>query len=443
MRTPLRHALVTAYLLTALWMACALAETGGTHGNLVWSLDDSGVLTIDCDGVMYNYQSSTVPWAAERTKVKSVEFRGDIRTIGSYAFYGCSSLTSVDLPDTVTGIGASAFSSCSALTDIHIPQSVRVIGNYAFFRCDSMASLHIDSVASWLSITFEDESGSSIPNFSSSHCRLYINGTELTRIDIPEGVTAIPGHIFRNCKSLTCVTIPQSVETIGEYAFCRCAGLEKVDIAEGVRKIARFAFSVCKKLKEVRLPGTVRSIGSQAFYSCQGLTDITIPGSVTAIGPCAFMECYAMENVHIDDLAKWLRVDRQGDWANPARDSTVGCHLFIGDEELTRITIPDKVTVIDPNTFRNYVGLTEVILPDSVTTIGENAFYGCTALQSVNVPSRIRSIGRGAFSRCGSLTAIHIGSIASWLTASYTDESSHPNYAAPFCHLYKDGEELT
>ena len=114
--------------------------------------------------------------------------------ISNYAFYNCSSLTSITIPDSVTSVGNSAFSGCS-----------------------SLAEIHVDSIEQWLSY---DHSNSKLYLHSSSAGKLYINGAEATSITIPNGVTSIGDYAFYKCSNLMSITIPDSVTSIGNYAFC-------------------------------------------------------------------------------------------------------------------------------------------------------------------------------------------------------------------------------
>ena len=160
-------------------------------------------------------------------------FDDAVTTIGTEAFYNCSSLTSVTIPDSVTTIGDDAFRWCESLTSVTIPDSVTAIGSSAFSSC-----------------------------------------TSLTNVTIPDSVTAIGSSAFSSCTSLTNVTIPDSVTAIGSSAFSSCSSLISVTIPDSVTTIGEDAFAWCRSLTSVTIPDSVTSIGSFAFSSCYSLTSV-------------------------------------------------------------------------------------------------------------------------------------------------------------------------
>ena len=128
-------------------------------------------------------------------------------SIGDSAFYGCTSLTSITIPDGVTEIAYNTFIGCTSLATITIPNSVTVINNGAFIGCTSLTSITIsDSVTSIGHSAFEG-------------C------TSIKSITIPNGVTSIGSSAFDGCSSLTSVTIPESVVEIGPCSFYNCIKL--------------------------------------------------------------------------------------------------------------------------------------------------------------------------------------------------------------------------
>ena len=143
-----------------------------------------------------------------------IKFDGNVTSIGNWAFFQCSSLTSITIPNSVTSIGDNAFRGCSGLTSIAIPNSVTSIGDYAFRGCSGLTSIIV-------------ESGNTKYD-SRNNCNAIIETATNTLIagckntEIPNSVTSIGGYAFSYCTGLTSITIPNSVKNIGDYAFRGC-----------------------------------------------------------------------------------------------------------------------------------------------------------------------------------------------------------------------------
>ena len=302
-----------------------------------------------------------------------------VTSIGSYAFYECRSLTSVEIPEGVTTIGDDAFSGCSSLTSVVIPEGVTTIGWSAFSGCSSLTSVVISG-----SVT-------SIGSYAFYGCSL------LTSVVFPEGVTTIGESAFSGCSLLTSVEISGSETTIGGYAFEGCSSLSSVEITAGVTTIGGYAFEGCSSLSSVEITAGVTTIGDSAFWECSSLTSVVIPGGVTTIGKGAFSDCSSLTSVVI-----------------PEGETTIGDYAFYECRSLTSVEISEGVTTIGDYAFYECSSLTSVVIPGSVTTIGEWAFSDCSSLTSVVIPGSVTTIGEGAFSGCSSLTSVVIpGSVAS------------------------------
>ena len=148
---------------------------------------------------------------------------------------------------------------------------------------------------------------------------------------------------------------------------------------------------------------SVTSISSLAFDGCSGLTSVTIPNSVTKIGTCAFQSCSGLTRVDITDLAAWCNISFADGSANPCLHAH---HLYLNNEEITDLVIPNSVTSIGSNAFRGCSGLTSITIPNSVTSIGRYAFDGCSGLTSISIPNSVTSIEYFAFDGCNSLPVI-------------------------------------
>ena len=380
-------------------------ENGSCGDNLTWSLTTDGHLDISGSGAMTDraFQSNVL--------IESVSLPEGVTSIGDEAFYGCSSLTAINIPESsqLTSIGRSAFSGCSSLATITIPEGVTSIGDDAFYHCSGLTAINIPESSQLTSIGRSAFSGCS----------------SLTAITIPKSVTSIGGYAFSYCSSLTAITIPEGVTSIGEWAFRDCSSLTAITIPEGVTSIGERAFSGCSSLTAITIPESVTSIGSSAFSDCSSLATITIPEGVTSIGSSAFNGC-SLESITVD-ADNTVYDSRNGCNAIiktssntlitgcaktviPASVTSIGSSAFSDCSSLTTITIPEGVTSIGSSAFSGCSSLTAITIPESVTSIGSSAFYGCSSLTAINIPeeSQLTSIGYSAFYGCSSLTAITI-----------------------------------
>ncbi|MBR5068579.1 MAG: leucine-rich repeat domain-containing protein [Bacteroidales bacterium] len=372
------------------------------------------------------------------SSLSSVNLPESVTSLDYQAFAGCSSLPSINLPNSLTQIGYRALGGCSSLTSITIPDSLRSIGYRAFDSCNGLTKVNISDMATWFGISFDwgsddDRSGLYHPNFTCNPLfyahHLYLNGVEVTEIEIPDNVTTINGATFAHWKGLTSVTFPNINELkVGKYAFEECTGLTSVNISDmakwcsfrfgntssnplnyaqrlylngneikdlivpdGVTDLLKYSFTGFSGLTSVTIPNSVNSIGTHAFCECSGLLSASIPGSVRSIDEYAFYGCSDLTTVTLSDGLQ-----------------TIGKLAFMNCSSLTSIDIPNSVISIEGSAFYDCSSLTSLTLPNNLYTIEALSFSSC-GMTTVTIPDGVANIGASAFSNCKNLGIVIIG----------------------------------
>lgn len=275
----------------------------------------------------------------------SITLPNGITEINDYAFYRCTDLSSVNLPNGLTTIGKEAFCECTSLESIAIPRSVTTIGVFAFYN-----SIEKNTIRYIMAESAEDEivaHHSSIEYWGANYVDAQYQNTGYGYIIFDGPVTKIGDGVFAGLNYFESISIPSSVTTIGESAFYNCDNLTSISI-----------------------PESVTSICNNAFFSCSSLTNVTIPN---------------INNISIGDYAFsatpwWENKPESGLWCDRGN---IVCG-YIGEmPENTSITIPDGMTSIIADAFRDQTNLKSITIPESVTSIGDRAFQACDKLSTI------------------------------------------------------------
>ncbi|MBE5737547.1 MAG: leucine-rich repeat domain-containing protein [Clostridiales bacterium] len=249
-----------------------------------------------------------------------------VTSIGYCAFYNCTRVTSITLPNSIKTINDGAFANCHSLKNVLIPDGVTSIGNGAFYYCSS-----------------------------------------LEEITLPNNVITLGNGAFYYCSMLESIVIPTSVQSIGSHAFYSCYLLANVELPDTLTTIGSSTFSYCISLKDIKLPDSLNAIANTMFYGCDTLETVTLGNNVASIGAGAFYCCESLKAIDI-----------------PASVTSIEESAFAWCSSITTIEIPVGVLSIGDSAFDSCGALETVLIPNTVTTIGEYAFYGCSSLQTIN-----------------------------------------------------------
>lgn len=282
----------------------------------------------------------------------------NIKSMGSYAFSGCSSLVEITIPKTATSIGKETFLGCKALKKIQIPASVLVIeqsafqdcialqevtfeansaltkiNNSAFYNCSSLKKVNIPKNV--LYVGNQKVNASSVKNEEDTH-GAFENCKSLTSV-VFEGtlVNMIGNCAFKNCAKLTTIVLPDLLSELGTSAFHGCSALTAVKLPSALTKIKPSTFENCVALKDVTFNDYLSTISDKAFSGCTALSSIVIPKSVTIIGKGAFAGC-KLTSVTMKDSANWHVVDSKNTVIDSSKLSTAAsaADYFVNNYDL-------------------------------------------------------------------------------------------------------------
>ena len=384
-----------------------IMEEEGTCGDhLIWKVNSDLTLTISGTGDMYNYGSweNESPWSEYRDMIQKVMIAEGVTSVGSYAFYSCSNVTNVSLPETLQKIQEGAFMYCGCQT-IQIPAAVSYIAPNAFFSFEHTVDLEIhknnqnySTYGAGVLCNKEKTILYSVFKHSNSYFR------------IPNGIVTIAANALQE-EAISCLIIPASVQTIEDQAIADGMNYDGFIMFEGdAPSFGENAFA--EGYGYSAFDGIAYYPGDNATWTEDILQDYGgapqwVPFSnVLANGTCGTdLEWTLRSN-------GTLTITGSGPMDNFGSDYETDTYIDQPWEDycklIQNVILPDGLTRIGNQAFEECTALQTIQIPDSVTHIGDNAFFGCTALQEIVIPGSVTHIGDHAFEKCESLVEIEL-----------------------------------
>ena len=400
-------------------------------------------------GIMPDKQSNSVYDARfvrfcleyqSKDTLKKVIFEDGVKGLGDYAFYECAKLEEADLSNIET-LGKCSFSGCTELASINqLSGNLKEIPDGCFDRCSSLESIDLPN------------SLESIGVAAFNNCTV-MEGDVI----IPDGVKSIGNSAFYACKGIETVVMPDSVESVGDYAFQYCENLKKITLPIDLNydnNQTYYYLSVFYKtaVEEIIYTKgqTGRMIDRELGYTAENmnygcslecnsqdtLKKVTFEEGVIGIGDNAFNSCRYLEEVNLNNIETIGR----NSFCNCDKLVSIGAfssnikkisdYSFYACRSLKNVTLPNKIESIGDCAFYNCgVALGKVELGGGLKNIGDYAFSGCTSMNSLVIPDSVESVGRLAFANCTGLKKITLPADLEYV---YYVENMGTNYYSSF-----------
>lgn len=375
-------------------------------------------ITISCDnkiglggdstygGIITAKNNSTINRnAIYLNSLKNVELGNNV-VFDTNAFYKCTNLSTITIPNTVTSISTNCFINCYNLEMIVIPNSVIGINSSVFQNCSNLKNISLPN-----SVTNIDGScfsgctslkGVTLPNsLTQVGTNLFYNCYNLIYAKISNSLIKMNNNMFNGCSLLKEIKIPNSVTEFGYNVFFNCLSLESISMSNNVTIFGYGCFSQCKGLKEVTLSNNLTSLSTEMFNQCASLENITLPSGITSFGNSVFSGCFNLKSINL-----------------PSSLTSFGRYCFGSCYLLQSISIPNGVTIINDSDFYECMNIKELTLSQNTQQITAQAFSNCYSLSKIIFPSTITSIGYGAFQACYGMKIYDFSAAASIPTLS-------------------------
>lgn len=283
----------------------------------------------------------------------------------------------------VTSIGSWAFEGCKSITSIRILDIVTSIGHSPFRNCDNLERIIVDNN----NINYSSDEYGVLFDKNKKNLIEYPAGNKRTQYEIPDTVTTIMFEAFFNCKKLSVIINKDSIDVMEAYSFYGCEGLQSFDLPESLVHIGEYAFCDCYQLQDIEFPTALERISRSAFYDCDSITTVELPRSLNSYGISAFGSCDSLERITVDYANETFSCDENGILYGNV--DNYGAYLLQCPAacQSKKIIINDNVKQIAEGAFDNCAHLEEIEIGKNLTFIPINEFSTCKSLKRITVSS--------------------------------------------------------
>ena len=346
----------------------------------------------------------------ELTSLKSVEIGSGVTLIDDYAFLNCSNLEGITIPSSVKTIGTWAFGYCAKLEHLNLSEGLERIYPASFYGCKALNSVVLPDTVTYID-THVFRGCESLQNITLSSnlktipFRAFSGCISLKSITLPSSIVTVAGEAFYE-SGIEKATVLGELETIGDKAFYGCRYLREINVPNSLTYLGESAFMGCSNLLKVNIGEGITRIESNTFNGCGKLLSVTLSKNLAVIGDGAFDGCIRLvEIINLSGLDIKKASEEHGKIALNAKvihNSTIepfvvidkGGFAFFDDGSERAIFLAygggakvvelpkdanGKPFDIEKNAFLGDKDITSITIPTCVQRIGDNAFYGLSS----------------------------------------------------------------